>query len=587
MEIQVESTGSGAPVLSKYLAEEQTREKKVVVFSGSWWCACLEASIEPVLDYRLPDRLLFSRRSLHSPKESIRIMSPLSRVIIMNTILSSRKKNRRKTRIELPPTEHHQYDGDDDHNREGISSSRKKRGMQVARCSFSTYDQPKKYLVISYGEDVRKFISVPIDTLIPAHTNPIPSSLSLDDYHTLDLFMSCILVGETLYFFGGINTSQQVLKTVCRSVLSNLSAFMETGKITYCRSMRCGTYLPLLFKVDDDRIFVFGRKNVHLPFRHVGDYFTLQEYIIQKDAWSLIVDDNNPLGFDMDKFDCDYTTRATPNLLPHVVIGHKLHISFGNSSFSFDTVKRAWEDCGLFETFWSNSGYTPSDFYGGKGYAGPGGKKPEQGEKKKGGPPLGFYGRAILWDNKNILLGAHYAETGRRIPVVAFLLDDNLTSVVKSQPLYLTLPDKESIAFSGRLVDLGRDGYFGYTHFYPVDETDDDEKKYGRDWHLMITSWNVKSSEDKLLQKKLQCRNGSSLMPSERTVIPVYVMHQRVILHEMKKKAGAAGFSQKRVSAVKFGGILCRIVTRQRARASHGPGLDCLVSDCLNWAALL
>ncbi|KAL8154000.1 hypothetical protein V2J09_011760 [Rumex salicifolius] len=351
----------------------------------------------------------------------------------MNTILSSRKKNRRKTRIELPPTEHHQYDGDDDHNREGISSSRKKRGMQVAR------------------------------------------------------------------------------------------------------------------------------KNVHRPFRHIGDYFTLQEYIIQKDAWSLIVDDNNPLGFDMDKFDCDYTTRATPNLLPHVVIGHKLHISFGNSSFSFDTVKRAWEDCGLFETFWSNSGYTPSDFYGGKGYAGPGGKKPEQGEKKKGGPPLGFYGRAILWDNKNILLGAHYAETGRRIPVVAFLLDDNLTSVVKSQPLYLTLPDKESIAFSGRLVDLGRDGYFGYTHFYPVDETDDDEKKYGRDWDLMITSWNVKSSEDKLLQKKLQCRNGSSLMPSERTVIPVYVMHQRVILHEMKKKAGAAGFSQKRVSAVKFGGILCRI----------------------------
>ena len=196
-----------------------------------------------------------------------------------------------------------------------------------------------------------------------------------------------------------------------------------------------------------------------------------QKYNFKEDVWF-------PLGSDqfadmITNCRCDEQVFYRLKTVPHMVIGHYLHVSIGNSSFTYDTAKNVWEDCKLFETFWSEreekSGFSPKNFYGRSVWD----RAIDVVVKKRkiakcgggggGGPPFGFRGRGILW-NGNIILGIHYAPN---CAVVAFLFDDKTGRIERSQRLCL-----DNLVFDGlglhhgaRLLDLGGDGYFCLVHF--------------------------------------------------------------------------------------------------------------------------
>jgi hypothetical protein len=375
-------------------------------------------------------------------------------------------------------------------------------GPSLVQCSSLAQVREKKQVLIYYPVNDTKvrdrgvLVYVPVDNLIhPQKTTTsrsykeVEHMLPLPEDGELNVNMGCIVttvrVGNlrpSLYLFGGLDPPsnsdymlawEYVVKGVQRYELQKLPA-KETGSFERCNDMPSGMYHPLLTQVGDDSIFVlgYGKTEFDANFK-----LSFHKYNFIRNEWA------SKSLFDSNKCETPNSwVRDNLAHLPHVVIGNKLHVSFGTSSFTYDTENDTWYDCKLFETFWSKkirkkkkSGRPSlSNFYGKEAWIGAieaARKRKKEPTQFAGGPPFGFYGRGIIWD-ENILLGIYYGENCQ---VVAYLLDNALERVVKSQPIsfntILGMHDAPT-PYGAHFVDLGH-GCFGLVHFLGDEDEED------------------------------------------------------------------------------------------------------------------
>lgn len=218
--------------------------------------------------------------------------------------------------------------------------------------------EEKKHVVISYAPDWNLFC-VPVDDLISRESSlrkikvRLPHPLPHFRYFN-ELDHSCIYTSaggtESIYFFLHYDHRSDTKVNMYNYDLSKLPETVATR----CQDMIYQMYRPLLVQIGDDCIYALGNR----PSQ--PRQIALQEYNIKKNEWTLV-------DVDFPFHDIPFVTPLGFDILSHVVIGQKLHVSIGHYSFTFDTVKRSWKDCRLFSNFWESNemaGLTPENFYG-------------------------------------------------------------------------------------------------------------------------------------------------------------------------------------------------------------------------------